>query len=85
MIKDMGHVRNIFCETLRLYPPVAFFPREVTCPMQMRDKQLEEGAMQEPNGTSALAVGSRTETIERYSYYRDIGFYRMHPVSDRWI
>jgi len=45
MLKDMGHVRNIFCETLRLYPPVAFFPREVTCPMQMRDKQLEEGAM----------------------------------------
>lgn len=26
MLKDMGHVRNIFRETLRLYPPVAFFP-----------------------------------------------------------
>ncbi|MET0248111.1 MAG: cytochrome P450 [Sphingobium sp.] len=45
MLKDMGHVRNIFRETLRLYPPVAFLPREVTCPMTMRDKQLEEGAM----------------------------------------
>src|SRR3546814_7731096 len=39
MLKDMGAIRNIFRETLRLYPPVAFFPREVTCPMPMRDKQ----------------------------------------------
>jgi len=45
MLKDMGAVRNIFRETLRLYPPVAFFPREVPCPMDMRDKHLEEGAM----------------------------------------
>src|SRR3546814_9562658 len=45
MLKDMGAIRNIFRETLRLYPPVAFFPREVTCPIPMRDKQLEEGAM----------------------------------------
>ncbi|MDI1294838.1 MAG: cytochrome P450 [bacterium] len=45
MLKDMNHVRNIFRETLRLYPPVAFLPREVPCPMPMRDKQLEEGAM----------------------------------------
>jgi cytochrome P450 len=36
MLKDMGHVRNIFRETLRLYPPVSFLPREVTCPMDMR-------------------------------------------------
>src|SRR3546814_1584637 len=28
MLKDMGAIRNIFRETLRLYPPVAFFPRE---------------------------------------------------------
>jgi cytochrome P450 len=45
MLKDMGTIRNIFRETLRLYPPVAFFPREVICPMPMRDKQLEAGAM----------------------------------------
>ena len=45
MLKDMGAVRNIFRETLRLYPPLAFFPREVPCPMQMRDKNLEPGAM----------------------------------------
>jgi cytochrome P450 len=45
MLKDMGHVRNVFKETLRLYPPVSFLPREVTCPMDMRDKHLETGAM----------------------------------------
>ncbi|WP_311268886.1 cytochrome P450 [Sphingobium sp. WCS2017Hpa-17] len=45
MLKDMPVVRNVFKETLRLYPPLAFFPREVPCPMQMRDKQLEPGAM----------------------------------------
>ncbi len=45
MLRDMATLRNIFRETLRLYPPVAFLPREVTCPMQMRDKDLEEGAM----------------------------------------
>jgi cytochrome P450 len=45
MLKDMGQVRNIFKETLRLYPPVSFLPREVTCPMPMRDKELEAGAM----------------------------------------
>ncbi|ASY43746.1 MAG: cytochrome P450 [Pseudomonadota bacterium] len=45
MLKDMGVVRNVFRETLRLYPPLAFFPREVPCPMQMRDKNLVPGAM----------------------------------------
>jgi cytochrome P450 len=45
MLKEMSQVRNIFKETLRLYPPVSFLPREVTCPMDMRDKHLEPGAM----------------------------------------
>ena len=45
ILKDMGQLRNIFKETLRLYPPVSFLPREVTCPMDMRDKHLEAGAM----------------------------------------
>ena len=45
MLKDMSQLRNIFKETLRLYPPVSFLPREVTCPMDMRDKHLEAGAM----------------------------------------
>lgn len=45
MLKEMPVIRNIFRETLRLYPPLAFFPREVPCPMQMRDKDLVPGAM----------------------------------------
>ncbi len=45
MLKDMSQLRNIFKETLRLYPPVSFLPREVTCPMDMRDKHMEAGAM----------------------------------------
>lgn len=45
MLKEMGQLRNIFRETLRLYPPVSFLPREVTCPMDMRDKHLETGSM----------------------------------------
>ena len=45
MLKDMSQLRNIFKETLRLYPPVSFLPREVTCPVDMRDKHLEAGAM----------------------------------------
>lgn len=45
MLRRLPVIRNVFRETLRLYPPVAFMPREVSCPTQMRDKQLEEGAM----------------------------------------
>ena len=44
-IRRMSLTRNVFREALRLYPPVAFMPREVTCPTQMRDKQLMPGAM----------------------------------------
>ena len=44
-LRRLALTRNVFRETLRLYPPVAFMPREVSCPVQMRDKQLEPGAM----------------------------------------
>ncbi|QNE31317.1 cytochrome P450 [Sphingomonas sp. NBWT7] len=44
-IRRLSLTRNVFREALRLYPPVAFMPREVTCPTQMRDKQLAPGAM----------------------------------------
>jgi cytochrome P450 len=44
-VRRLSLTRNVFREALRLYPPVAFMPREVTCPTQMRDKQLEPGAM----------------------------------------
>ncbi|UVO52581.1 cytochrome P450 [Sphingomonas sp. SUN019] len=44
-LKRMTMTRNVFREALRLYPPVSFLPREVTCPTQFRDKTLPAGAM----------------------------------------
>jgi cytochrome P450 len=44
-LKQLHRTRNVFRETLRLYPPVSFFVREVTAPTCMRDKQLDPGAM----------------------------------------
>jgi cytochrome P450 len=44
-LRGLSLTRNVFRETLRLYPPVSFLLREVTCPVQMRDKQLAPGAM----------------------------------------
>jgi cytochrome P450 len=38
-------LRNIFRETLRLYPPVSFFLRAVTRPTEMRGKKMRPGAM----------------------------------------
>ena len=44
-LRGMTVIRDVFRETLRLYPPVSFLVREVTCPITMRDKQLKPGAM----------------------------------------
>jgi cytochrome P450 len=44
-LRPLTRINNVFRETLRLYPPLAFLTREVTCPVQMRDKHLEPGAM----------------------------------------
>lgn len=44
-LRGMNGIRNLFRETLRLYPPVSFFIREVTKATTMRDKALEPGAM----------------------------------------
>jgi cytochrome P450 len=43
-MRRLGLIRNVFRETLRLFPPVGFFAREaaVTCPM--RDKTVPAGA-----------------------------------------
>lgn len=43
-IKNLVLTRNVFRETLRLFPPVGFLPRQVakTCPM--RDKSVKAGA-----------------------------------------
>ena len=44
-LRGMTVTRDVFRETLRLYPPVSFLVREVTCPVTMRDKQLKKGGM----------------------------------------
>lgn len=44
-LKGLDGVRNLFRETLRLYPPIGFFARAITRPTAMRDKQLKPGAM----------------------------------------
>ena len=44
-LRALAETRNLFRETLRLYPPVAFLTREVTCPTRMRDKDLQPAAM----------------------------------------
>ncbi|TAK07133.1 MAG: cytochrome P450 [Rhizorhabdus sp.] len=44
-LRGLAGVRNLFRETLRLYPPVSFFVREVTADTTMRDKLLRKGAM----------------------------------------
>ncbi len=44
-LRKMEGVRNLFRETLRLYPPVSFFVRAATRPTTLRDKLLKPGAM----------------------------------------
>ncbi|KQM67910.1 cytochrome P450 [Sphingomonas sp. Leaf17] len=44
-LRGLGVTRNVFRETLRLYPPVSFLVRAVSCPVQMRDKDLKAGAV----------------------------------------
>jgi cytochrome P450 len=43
-MKSMELTRNVFRETLRLFPPVGFMARQVAKSCPMRDKQLKEGA-----------------------------------------
>jgi cytochrome P450 len=44
-LKNLTALKNTFDETLRLYPPVSFFLRESRCPVKIREKNLEQGAM----------------------------------------
>lgn len=44
-LRQMQVTRNVVRETLRLYPPVAFLPRETTCPVTMRGKPINPGDM----------------------------------------
>ncbi len=43
-IKEMALIRNVFKETLRLYPPVGFFARQARVKQKMRDKNISAGA-----------------------------------------
>lgn len=43
-IGKLEFIRNIFRETLRLYPPVGFFAREAACSTTLRDKAIEKGS-----------------------------------------
>jgi cytochrome P450 len=44
-MRSMEKLRQFFQETLRLYPPVSFFIREVTEPTTMRAKEMAPGSM----------------------------------------
>jgi cytochrome P450 len=44
-LRQLELVRNVFRETLRLYPPISFLPRMVTKPTTILRKKLEAGAM----------------------------------------
>lgn len=44
-VRGLTLTRDVFRETLRLYPPVSFFIREVTVPSVMRKKAMKPGSM----------------------------------------
>ena len=41
-LKSFPNLKNVFFETLRLYPPVAFFMRQAKCPITRRSKDISE-------------------------------------------
>jgi cytochrome P450 len=43
-MRSLTLTRNVFRETLRLFPPVGFFAREASQPCVMRDKTVEAGS-----------------------------------------
>lgn len=43
-LRGLKFTRDVFREALRLYPPVAFVPRDITVPQTMRDKKLKKGS-----------------------------------------
>lgn len=44
-VKELTFITNIFKESLRLYPPVSFFPRETIEDTEMRKKKLKKGSI----------------------------------------
>ena len=43
-LRDLDYTRQVFRETLRLFPPVGFFAREAAGPDRMRDKSIQPGS-----------------------------------------
>lgn len=43
-LRRLGFTRDVFRETLRLYPPVPMMIREAACPVRMRDKDIAPGS-----------------------------------------
>jgi cytochrome P450 len=44
-LKGLNLLRNVYRESLRLYPPISFFPREAVADVMMRDKAVKAGDM----------------------------------------
>ena len=44
-LRKLGITRNVFAETLRLFPPVPFLPREATKTCPFRNKTAEKGTI----------------------------------------
>ncbi|MEM8817736.1 MAG: cytochrome P450, partial [Pseudomonadota bacterium] len=44
-VKQMGYVRNVFRETLRLYPPITFIPRVAAEATRIGKYRVKKGAM----------------------------------------
>ncbi|MGH1369039.1 MAG: cytochrome P450 [Maritimibacter sp.] len=44
IVKKLSIARDVFRETLRLYPPVPMMVRETACPEQFRDREVPKGA-----------------------------------------
>ena len=44
LISKLWILRNVFSETLSLYPPVPMMVREASCPEQFRDREVKIGS-----------------------------------------
>jgi cytochrome P450 len=61
-LRRLAFTRDVFRETLRLYPPVPMMIREAACPETMRDKQIAPGS---PIIVSAWHLGRHERLWDR--------------------